>query len=57
MENISWTKYFGKTYIQHEASPLSHTEVPKVEQIFDYPNFGSMEQLPFQVTSLHVEEH
>jgi hypothetical protein len=31
--------------------------MPKVEQFFDYLDFGSMEQLPLQVTSLQVEEH
>jgi hypothetical protein len=33
METKIWAKYFGKTYIQHEASMLLNTKVLKAKPI------------------------
>jgi hypothetical protein len=38
MEDKSWTYYFARIYIQHEASPLSHMKVQKAEPIIELVN-------------------
>jgi len=49
MEHQIWIKYFKRTYIQHEASPLLHTKVLEAEPIVELVNgafVGSSRWIP-----------